>query len=142
VLCPANRTARLSSPKEMSTTVVGVNDEEKLNALCRRTYKEQAVWFLNSFWEEFGKREAEKVWAHVYKAEELDKEQRAAGSQLDEFTAHRFLEHFNEAITVSELRDKLRAVGAIPVTGQIKKVPLLFFLIVRYVSKCVISSRR
>ena len=28
----------------------GANDNEKLNALCEKTYKEQAVWFLNAFW--------------------------------------------------------------------------------------------
>jgi hypothetical protein len=29
----------------------GVSDREKLDALCQQTHKEQAVWFLNAFWE-------------------------------------------------------------------------------------------
>lgn len=30
--------------------LAGANDLEKLHSLCAKTYKEQAVWFLNSFW--------------------------------------------------------------------------------------------
>lgn len=31
-------------------TLPGSNDLEKLHALCDKTYKDQAVWFLNAFW--------------------------------------------------------------------------------------------
>jgi len=31
-------------------TLPGSNDLEKLHALCDKTYKEQAIWFLNAFW--------------------------------------------------------------------------------------------
>jgi hypothetical protein len=27
----------------------GSNDKEKLESLCQKTYKEQAVWFLNAY---------------------------------------------------------------------------------------------
>jgi hypothetical protein len=33
------------------TVLPGANDNEKLTALCKLTYKEQGVWFLNAFWE-------------------------------------------------------------------------------------------
>jgi hypothetical protein len=36
----------------------------------------------------------------VHKAVELDEAKRAEGSDLDEFQAHRFLEHFKETLTV------------------------------------------
>ena len=31
----------------------GATDLEKLHNLCKKTHKEQAVWFLNAFWEDF-----------------------------------------------------------------------------------------
>ena len=34
----------------MSSLLPGANDLERLHALCGKTYKEQAVWFLNAFW--------------------------------------------------------------------------------------------
>jgi len=45
-------------------------------------------------------KEAEKVWKFVHKAAELDEGKRHEGSDLDEFQAHRFLEHFHETLTV------------------------------------------
>jgi hypothetical protein len=50
--------------------------------------------------QEFGEKEAEKVWSFVHKAVELDEAKRAEGCDLDEFQAHRFLEHFKETLTV------------------------------------------
>jgi hypothetical protein len=50
--------------------------------------------------QDFGAKEAEKVWSFVHKAIELDEAKRAEGSDLDEFQAHRFLEHFKETLTV------------------------------------------
>ena len=80
--------------------------------------------------QEFGEKEAEKVWSFVHKAVELDEAKRAEGSDLDEFQAHRFLEHFKETLTVQGMRDKLRSSGAI--AGQVKRVPLLHILIFKY----------
>jgi hypothetical protein len=50
--------------------------------------------------QDFASKEAEKVWSFVHKAVELDEAKRAEGSDLDEFQAHRFLEHFKETLTV------------------------------------------
>lgn len=50
----------------------GSTDKEKLDALCARTFKGQAVWFLNSFWETFAEAEAENLWNYVHKAQEID----------------------------------------------------------------------
>jgi hypothetical protein len=115
-------------------SVFSGTDEEKFTALSQRAYKDQAVWFLNAFWETIGKNETEKLWNFVHQCEELDKEKRALGSCLDEFTSHRFLEHFHETLTITDLREKLLSCGAIPTTNKfLKEVPLIFFLIVKYV---------
>jgi len=110
--------------------LAGANDKERLDNLIIKTHKEQAVWFLNAFWEEFAQKEAEKVWSFVHKAVELDEAKRAEGSDLDEFQAHRFLEFFKETLTVQAMRDKLRSTGAI--VGQVKRVPLTHLLIFKY----------
>jgi chromosome segregation ATPase len=107
-----------------------MSDKERLDELTARSYKDQACWFLNAYWEEFGQKESEKVWAFVKKCGELDEARRHEGSDLDEFQAHRFLEHFHETLTVQAMRDRLRTSGAI--VGQIKRVPLLHILIIKY----------
>jgi hypothetical protein len=35
----------------MANVLAGSNDKEKLDDLTSRTHKDQAVWFLNAFWE-------------------------------------------------------------------------------------------
>ena len=37
----------------MASYLEGSTDLEKLHELCKKTHKEQAVWFLNAFWEDF-----------------------------------------------------------------------------------------
>jgi hypothetical protein len=82
-------------------------EKQKLAQLAARPYKDQAVWFLNAFWDQLqAKGEAEKLWSFVHKAAELDLERKADGTELDEFQAHRFLEHFKETMTVQAMRDK------------------------------------
>jgi len=63
--------------------------------------------------------------------DEFDLQKHADGSALDELNAHRFLEAFNEPMTVREMRDALRSTGA---TGADKftTVPLTHFLVSIY----------
>jgi len=51
-------------------------DKDKLNALVVKTYKEQAVWFLNAFWDTFAAKEAENIWTRVIEMIELDHEKK------------------------------------------------------------------
>ena len=51
----------------MAKVLPGATDLDKLHALCELPYKEQVVWFLNAYWEQFASNEAEKVWAYVEK---------------------------------------------------------------------------
>jgi len=90
----------------------GATDVEKLVDLSSKPYKEQAVWFLNAFWEDFAKNHSDQVWAYKHTFDELDgrKEQ---GCALDEMQTHRFLERYHETLTVQQMREKLRASGAI-----------------------------
>merc|ERR1711874_437028 len=45
--------------------------------------------------------------------------------------AHRFLEIYNETMTVRELRESLRSTGAID-AGRVKLVPITYILIFKY----------
>ncbi|KAL6070573.1 Merozoite surface protein 3a [Balamuthia mandrillaris] len=114
----------------MAHTLNGSNDLEKLEDLSSKTYKEQAVWFLNAFWEDFAKDEAERLWKFKHQCDELDHAKKAQGCALDELQAHRFLEKFNETMTVQSMRDKLRSTGAIG--AKVKLVPLIHILIIRF----------
>jgi len=109
-------------------TLRGSTDEQKLDDLASYTYKNQAIWFLNSFWNSFGEKEAENVWAYVHHCNDLDLQNKEEGSQLDEMMAHRFLELIHSTLTVREMREGLRAVGI----EKVKAVPLVNFLIFKY----------
>jgi len=109
-------------------TLEGANDREKLTTLCKKTYKEQAIWFLNASWETSGQGSAEDLWKYVHKANELDLQKKNAGSEFDELNMHRFLESFKNERTVKELRDELRKVGV----DNFKFIPLTMFLIWHY----------
>mmetsp|Transcript_25890 Transcript_25890/g.65030 ORF Transcript_25890/g.65030 Transcript_25890/m.65030 type:complete len:436 (+) Transcript_25890:144-1451(+) len=108
----------------------GNTDFEKLEYLCQRTYKAQAVWFLNAFWDSFGEGEAENLWNYVHKAVEIDLDHREAGTHLNEMEAHRLLESFDETMTVREMRTYLRQHGAIG--ERVKNVPLTHWWIAKY----------
>eukprot|EP00011_Vannellida_sp_DIVA3-517-6-12_P002206 CAMPEP_0114624070 /NCGR_PEP_ID=MMETSP0168-20121206/10580_1 /TAXON_ID=95228 ORGANISM="Vannella sp., Strain DIVA3 517/6/12" /NCGR_SAMPLE_ID=MMETSP0168 /ASSEMBLY_ACC=CAM_ASM_000044 /LENGTH=115 /DNA_ID=CAMNT_0001835339 /DNA_START=36 /DNA_END=379 /DNA_ORIENTATION=+ len=105
----------------------GATDNEKLTDLCTRTYKEQAVWFLNAYWEKLGPH-AEQLWAYVHKCNDLDGENHELGTGLDELNAHRLLEAFDETLTVRAMRAELRSTGALGEKERPKTVPLSHYL--------------
>jgi hypothetical protein len=109
----------------------GANDLEKLGHLCSLTYKQQAVWFLNAFWDTY-QAEAAKLWKHVQLCADLDAQRHAEGTALDELNAHRFLEQIGETLTVVALRERLRKTGAIGQTERPKAVPLTHYILWRY----------
>merc|ERR1712100_301504 len=108
------------------------SDLDKLHDICNKTYKEQGVWFLNCFWEEFAEKEAETIWNYVLTNSTLDLENHEEGSSLDEMKAHVFLEKFDETLTVREMRAKLRSTGAIGEAERPKSVPLTHYLLYKY----------
>merc|ERR1712232_845434 len=109
-----------------------MSDLDKLHELCQKTYKEQAVWFLNCFWEDFAEKEAELIWQYVETNAKLDLENHEEGCSLDEMKAHVFLEKFDETLTVREMRAKLRSTGAIGEAERPKSVPLTHYLLYKY----------
>ena len=109
-----------------------MGDLAKLHQLCNeKTYKQQAVWFLNCFWESV-EGEAEQIWLYVDQCKDLDLEKHGDGNGLDEMKAHVFLEKFKETLTVRELRERLRSTGAIGESERPKLVPLTHYLLFKY----------
>jgi len=108
--------------------LAGANDAEKLKDLASRSYRDQAVWFLNAFWNGVAKKEAENVWKYVLQFVKLDLEKGKQGNQLDEVMTHRFLEVNDNTHTVRELREKLYAIGI----EKPKFVALIHYLIFHY----------
>jgi len=84
---------------------------------------------LNAVWNSVGEKEAETFWRFKHKYDELDLQNGAEGNALDELNAHRFLEAFNEPMTVKDLRERLRETGA---TDRVKLVPITHFLLFKY----------
>eukprot|EP01088_Endostelium_zonatum_P004794 TRINITY_DN16135_c0_g1_i1.p1 TRINITY_DN16135_c0_g1~~TRINITY_DN16135_c0_g1_i1.p1 ORF type:complete len:417 (-),score=198.79 TRINITY_DN16135_c0_g1_i1:57-1307(-) len=113
-------------------TLSGANDHDKLADLAGRTYKEQAVWFLNAFWDELGTKEAENLWNNVQGISALDSVKGKEGNSVNEMEAHRFLEKLHETMTVQNMRDKLRSTGALAPNERPKLVPLVHYLIIHY----------
>eukprot|EP00011_Vannellida_sp_DIVA3-517-6-12_P014129 CAMPEP_0114612082 /NCGR_PEP_ID=MMETSP0168-20121206/4442_1 /TAXON_ID=95228 ORGANISM="Vannella sp., Strain DIVA3 517/6/12" /NCGR_SAMPLE_ID=MMETSP0168 /ASSEMBLY_ACC=CAM_ASM_000044 /LENGTH=319 /DNA_ID=CAMNT_0001823063 /DNA_START=66 /DNA_END=1025 /DNA_ORIENTATION=- len=125
-------------------SLAGANDHDKLANLSLQTYKEQAVWFLNAFWNSFGEENAEKIWAYKHKCDELDLQESENGNGLDEMKAHVFLESFDETLTVREMRNTLRESGALGEKERPKKVPLIHVLVCLFKAdwkKCVNASQ-
>jgi len=74
-----------------------------LKDITERTFKEQAIWFLNVSFCGEDKECCEKVWQYHKKCVVLHK-RRENGNNLNEFDAHRILEYSQKAKTVRELR--------------------------------------
>ncbi len=116
----------------MAQVLSGANDFEKLSDLITKSYKDQAVWFLNAFWDDFAGKEVENVWKYVHAFNELDLQKKEQGNELDELNAHRFLERFHETMTVISMREKLRSTGAIKEERGRKFVSITHYLLVKY----------
>eukprot|EP01083_Nonionella_stella_P026984 74234_1 len=106
----------------------GSTDMDLLRDLSGRSYKEQAQFALNAFWNGFGKDNTDQVWEYSAKMSELDERNGAEGCELDEMTAHRFLEVFEETLTVREMRAVLKDIDI----DTNKNVSLAEYLIFRF----------
>ena len=73
-----------------------------------------------------------QIWNYTRKHEELDLVKGKQGNELDELNAHRFLEAFDETMTVREMRNQLRAKGALKVGTDTRlrglKVPFAVYV--------------
>jgi len=107
----------------------------KITAL---THFEQAVWWLNGFWEEGAQEIKEDIWnqAHLivevqtgakilYGKRRVDQDQ---GCDLDEMKAHVFLEKVGETLTVRALRKRLSELDV----DNNKRMALIEYLLAKY----------
>eukprot|EP01118_Nematostelium_gracile_P006061 TRINITY_DN1941_c0_g1_i1.p1 TRINITY_DN1941_c0_g1~~TRINITY_DN1941_c0_g1_i1.p1 ORF type:complete len:251 (-),score=80.84 TRINITY_DN1941_c0_g1_i1:11-763(-) len=100
---------------------------QEFKKLTARTYSDQAKFFLNAFWKECS-GDAEIIWKYCVKIVELDTQKGKNGCDLDEFSAHRFLEQSGETKRVVELRESLRSLDL----DNNKRMALIEFLLFRY----------
>jgi len=94
---------------------------EQFKTVTSKNHKDQAIYFLNAFWEEHGK-EAEDVWKWTQKFIELEKDKwntdhkdekdkkYTPGTDLDEVLARKVLESFGETMTAIAFREKIKAL--------------------------------
>ena len=106
---------------------VTAEQQEAWNQIVKKKYADQAVWFLNGFWEEV-QPHAEDVWKWAELFAELDQEKKAEGCELDEFWSHKFLERLGETMTVIEMREKFRTIDV----DFNKRMSLIEFLAYRF----------
>jgi hypothetical protein len=86
------------------------SDLEKIKEFNKLNYKDQAVKFLNIYWDRSplilkdSPDLLEEVWNTKNEFQKLDKEKGEDGSELSEFDAHRILEKFGSTMTVQQFR--------------------------------------
>eukprot|EP00515_Schizochytrium_aggregatum_P020746 CAMPEP_0202103246 /NCGR_PEP_ID=MMETSP0965-20130614/4781_1 /ASSEMBLY_ACC=CAM_ASM_000507 /TAXON_ID=4773 /ORGANISM="Schizochytrium aggregatum, Strain ATCC28209" /LENGTH=412 /DNA_ID=CAMNT_0048672039 /DNA_START=56 /DNA_END=1294 /DNA_ORIENTATION=+ len=106
--------------KRLSKRLSGNRDGDmaKLKELQKQPYKEQAIWFLNAFWnnDAFDKvkfmedaEACETVWKFCQECISLDPKD-GEGNELDEVLAHRLLEKIESVLTVVEMREVMRKI--------------------------------
>ena len=85
----------------------------RFGVLSRVPYAEQAKHFMNAFWSHKSMdfcndgEAREEVWRFCALFVSLDKAKGEAGTELDEFQAHQFLERAIKPMTIKELRERL-----------------------------------
>eukprot|EP00005_Dracoamoeba_jomungandri_P013818 CAMPEP_0174269366 /NCGR_PEP_ID=MMETSP0439-20130205/40762_1 /TAXON_ID=0 /ORGANISM="Stereomyxa ramosa, Strain Chinc5" /LENGTH=350 /DNA_ID=CAMNT_0015358101 /DNA_START=13 /DNA_END=1065 /DNA_ORIENTATION=+ len=102
---------------------------DDLTELCSKSFKDQAVWFMNAYWDEFASAEAENFWRYVQVANQVDVN---GNGRIDELEGHRFLELLKEEMTVMSMRKKLRETRAISEGERPQTVPLTHYLLFKY----------
>ncbi|MES1915034.1 MAG: hypothetical protein MHM6MM_007037 [Cercozoa sp. M6MM] len=107
--------------------------------LVAKNYAAQAKWFLNAFWHDGMKEEAEQVWDF---AQAMIKQDDAgeSGNELDEFESHRFLEMQGATLTVLALRRKLREID-LDFNGKMALTEFLLFHYNKDVVKLVTAAQ-
>lgn len=93
--------------------------KEEWKTLVGESHTDQAIWFLNGFWDDC-EDDAEKVWEMVHLMIEIDvgkpklygtkKWEEKEGCDLNQFKAHQFLEKIGETLTVKELGEVLKKI--------------------------------
>jgi len=106
--------------------VTDQKDMDRFNELSLQKYSDQAVFFMNAFWNECGD-DAEKIYGYYQGFLALDTK-KEDGCDLDEFYSHKFLENYGETLTALELRDAMRKIDI----NHDNRVSFLEYLLYRY----------
>jgi len=101
-------------------------DMERFNELSLQKYSDQAVFFLNAFWNECGDQ-AEQIYGYYQGFLQLDTK-KEDGCDLDEFYSHKFLETYGETLTALELRNAMRKIDI----NHDNRMSFLEYLLFRY----------
>jgi len=110
----------------------------RFSELTAMTHTEQAIWWLNGFWEEGAEQERENIWtiAHLLSEIQTGVKKRYGkrtieapeGCDVDEMQAHVFLEKLGETLTVRALRKRLENLDV----DNNKRLALLEYLLAKY----------
>mmetsp|Transcript_9913 Transcript_9913/g.13363 ORF Transcript_9913/g.13363 Transcript_9913/m.13363 type:complete len:315 (-) Transcript_9913:53-997(-) len=96
--------------------------------LVELPHHQQAVWFLNAFWNGGIKENVEDIWGFVDKFREMSKMGDMSPNDLNEFFGHKFLETVGETMTVLQLRAKLSEIDI----DKNKRMCLSEYLLFKY----------
>jgi len=115
---------------------IDLKTKTQFTELTRKTYAEQAKWYLNAFWPHGADKDAEAVWKYAHKFMEYDDKKKKAGNELDQLMSHHFLQSFGQTLTAMELKNKLRAID-VDANGKMALLEYLLFTYERTVKDCI-----
>jgi hypothetical protein len=128
---------KTASMQDLKSLGEGIEDHhmEQFKTIQNKTFKEQAIWFMNGFWVDgpnFSENEGEreKMWDYVVRMTELHPDG-ANGNELDEFKAHIFLEKSDMHMTVAKMRTVMKEIDL----DFNKSISMSEFLIFHYKQK-------
>ena len=128
---------KTASMQDLKSLGEGIEDHhmEQFKTIQNKTFKEQAIWFMNGFWVDgpnFSENEGEreKMWDYVVRMTELHPDG-ANGNELDEFKAHVFLEKSDMHMTVAKMRTVMKEIDL----DFNKSISMSEFLIFHYKQK-------
>lgn len=95
--------------------------KDKFAELTSKNHMEQAIWWLNGFWDDGAKDYCEEIWGYTHKFMAMEQgtdqirygkkmKEFEYGCDLDEMKSHHILESMGETMTVMELRKHLKAL--------------------------------
>lgn len=130
---------KTASMHKLSSLGEGMNDSlmEQFKKIQQKTFREQAVWFMNGFWNDgvnFADKpeDREKLWGYVEGMTKLHPNG-AEGNELDEFKAHIFLEKSDMHMTVAKMRAVMKEIDL----DFNKAISMTEFLIFHYHQKMI-----
>ena len=132
-------THKTASMADLTALGDGMTDAlmKQFKKIQKKTFKEQAVWFMNGFWcdgPNFAENEEqrEKMWDYVERMGKLHPDG-VDGNELDEFKAHQFLEKSDMHMTVAKMRTVMKEIDL----DFNKSISMTEFLIFHYKVKMI-----